>query len=291
MRVSDTVEFVGKSLVQHGPLNRRIYVLDLDPWEISCTLRTLDSLAGEKGYSKIIVKVPEQSLDFFRGNGYIVEAEIPGFFSGVTRAYFMAKFLDPERQAVPDRDRIDSVLASCRAAEPSEERRDLPAGMEILKSRPEDAEQLAALYLEVFSTYPFPIGDPGFLRQGMEADTRYFHVTCRGTVIAASSFEFSRLAGTAEMTDFAVLPEYRGSGLSGFLLRRMEREAQQTGILLAYTIARAVNLPVNRLFAGAGYRYAGLLAGNTNICGSFESMNVWYKRFSSPSDQSAEVNA
>jgi hypothetical protein len=34
---------------------------------------------------------------------------------------------------------------------------------------------------------------------------------------------------------------------------------------------------MNITFARAGYRYAGTLVNNTQICGQLESMNVWYK--------------
>jgi hypothetical protein len=46
---------------------------------------------------------------------------------------------------------------------------------------------------------------------------------------------------------------------------------------IAYTIARSLSYPVNSLFSRAGYSFGGTLVKNTNICGSFESMNVWYK--------------
>jgi hypothetical protein len=47
---------------------------------------------------------------------------------------------------------------------------------------------------------------------------------------------------------------------------------------LAYTIARAIFRPINAVFAGAGYQFGGLLKNNTNISGSMESMNVWYRK-------------
>ncbi|MEN6609449.1 MAG: putative beta-lysine N-acetyltransferase [Methanoregulaceae archaeon] len=285
---ADTVEYLGKSLIQHGPLNQRVYVLDLDPEEVTYTIQALDGLALEKGYSKIIVKVPEYHLDFFTRNGYTIEAVVPEFFYGLTTGYFLAKFLSPARHIIENRVQIDSILDSCKNTRPAGIKRDLPPGMEVRKSRPGDAEKIAGLYQAVFETYPFPIGDPEFLQQGMSANTHYFHIVYAGAIIAAASFEAAHLAGTAEMTDFAVSSCHRGLGLSGFLLRRMEREAHEMGMTLAYTIARAANLPVNRLFAGADYLYGGTLAGNTNICGAFESMNVWYRKFPEIQDPSGE---
>ncbi|HQA81666.1 MAG TPA: hypothetical protein PLV96_12800 [Methanoregulaceae archaeon] len=47
---------------------------------------------------------------------------------------------------------------------------------------------------------------------------------------------------------------------------------------LAYTIARAKSYSINITFARGGYEYGGLLPNNTNISGTIEDMNVWYKR-------------
>jgi hypothetical protein len=58
----------------------------------------------------------------------------------------------------------------------------------------------------------------------------------------------------------------------------METKMKKEGILLAYTIARAISRPINGTFAKAGYQFAGMLTNNTNICGSLENMNVWYRR-------------
>jgi hypothetical protein len=35
---------------------------------------------------------------------------------------------------------------------------------------------------------------------------------------------------------------------------------------------------MNSVFGNCGYRYAGLLKNNSQICGSIQSMTVWYQR-------------
>jgi putative beta-lysine N-acetyltransferase len=84
-------------------------------------------------------------------------------------------------------------------------------------------------------------------------------------------------SGNTEMTDFATLPEYRGKGLSAFLLRLMESEVKKRQIKTTYTIARAPSFGMNITFSKMGYSYSGTLINNTNIFGHFENMNVWYK--------------
>jgi beta-lysine N6-acetyltransferase len=111
----------------------------------------------------------------------------------------------------------------------------------------------------------------------MAQGVRYFCVRIGETIAAVSSAEVHAGEGNVEMTDFATLPEYRGRGLSGYLLGRMEAAMRTAGIRTAYTIARAASLPMNLVFARAGYAYGGTLVNNTGICGGLESMHVWHK--------------
>jgi putative beta-lysine N-acetyltransferase len=112
----------------------------------------------------------------------------------------------------------------------------------------------------------------------MEGPIRYFIIRKSYQLAAVASCEIDAENLNAEVTDFATDTQFRGMGFAGILLHAMETEMKKEGILLAYTIARATSRPINITFAGAGYHFGGLLPNNTNICGSLESMNVWYKR-------------
>jgi putative beta-lysine N-acetyltransferase len=105
----------------------------------------------------------------------------------------------------------------------------------------------------------------------------YFGIEIDKRFIALSSAEMDTVSKNVEMTDFATLPKFRGSNLSGLLLVAMEKEMRSRGIQTAYTIARAISPGINMTFAKAGYTYGGRLINNTNISGQIESMNVWYK--------------
>ncbi len=83
---------------------------------------------------------------------------------------------------------------------------------------------------------------------------------------------------SAEMTDFATLPDYRGFSLASHLLSEMEQNIVDEGIETGFTIARAASIGMNVTFAKGGYEYSGRLRNNTNISGDIESMNVWYKK-------------
>jgi len=111
----------------------------------------------------------------------------------------------------------------------------------------------------------------------MAYNVDYFAVEKEGKLIALSSAEMDAQGSNAEMTDFATLPENRGQGLARCLLQEMEAAMNRRGIQTAYTIARAASAGMNITFAQLGYQFGGLLINNTQISGSIESMNVWYK--------------
>jgi putative beta-lysine N-acetyltransferase len=79
------------------------------------------------------------------------------------------------------------------------------------------------------------------------------------------------------MTDFATLPPHRKQGLARALLAHMDRCAADAGVRVSFTIARALSFGMNITFRRRGYRFGGTLINNTQIAGSLESMNVWYR--------------
>ncbi|MFO7653051.1 MAG: putative beta-lysine N-acetyltransferase [Candidatus Krumholzibacteriia bacterium] len=274
----DVVERLGGSLVQHGPYNDRIYLIELDPDDVPDIVDQLDELRRENDYAKVFAKVPAPLAEPFQQAGYRREAMVPGFFNGEDDGLFLARFHDDERRVDP---RADEARAVLRLADDkhvaSPEPLTAPGDFVLGEADPEDAEAMASVFREIFPSYPFPIHDPDFLRANMAEDVRYFVARRDGRVVACSSAELDPAARNAEMTDFATLHEARGQGLALHLLDLMEREIPENGIVTAYTIARALSPGMNITFARHGYAYGGTLVNNTNISGHIESMNVWYK--------------
>lgn len=273
----DTVVRRGKSRIQYGHLNNRVYVMHLAPEDIPDIIRYADELAGKEGYSKIFVKVPESAVEIFADNGYITEATVPSFIQGKEPAVFMAKYPDPERRVIRDPPRLTDVLSSAGDHAGECASHSLPEGFSLMRANPDDAEEIAALFSTVFRTYPFPILDPEYLRETMRGSIRYYLVRKATVLAAVASCEVDGENKNAEVTDFATAALFRGRGLAAVLLRTIESDLRNEGVLLAYTIARASSQPMNNTFAGAGYQFGGMLPNNTNICGSLECMNVWYK--------------
>ncbi|MDD5133941.1 MAG: putative beta-lysine N-acetyltransferase [Phycisphaerae bacterium] len=278
--MSDKIETMGNSVIQHGPENSRIYLMKVGGADVPEIVGKLEKLAQKKSYSKIFAKVPLQLKPFFREEDYKAEAMVPGFYQGRDEAVFLAKFLSKERELEPKTDEISANLTIARSKAKQRTDTDIKS-FRIKKAEPGDAENISGVFKRVFETYPFPVHDVGYIKDTMRGHICYFCAVEKDTkkIAAVSSAEIDATEKNVEMTDFATLPAYRGNGLAGALLERMESEMATMGIKKAYTIARALSVGVNILFARAGYEYAGTLINNTNICGQIESMNVWHKSF------------
>lgn len=275
---TDKIINVGKSTIQHGEYNDRIYLMHLAPEDLPQILQTLDQIGEENDYSKIFAKVPQIALSDFEKNGYVVEAKIPTYFEGKGPAFFMAKYMKESRRQAHSKKRIADVLDNAQKITPPEQLPQSVSGYGVSVCRPSEANEMAKVYGIVFDSYPFPIYDPAYIRETIEENVVYFAVRHRGEIVALSSAEMDTHARAAEMTDFATLPEFRGKSLATVLLGRMEEEMRSRDIPTVYTIARAMSFGMNAVFAKHGYVFDGTLINNTNISGQIESMNVWWKK-------------
>ncbi len=275
--MTDTIEKIDNSLIQHGPVNSRVYLMKLSGQDLPDVAFKIDVLAQRQGYTKIFVKVPLQVKPLFAEIGYVQEASIPQFYEGQVDAVFLAKYLDPERQIDPDQRQIDDILALAAEKSTAPTPPQPADGIDIRIASEDDVDTLAAVYREVFESYPFPIHDPAYLRETMRSHVRYFCAVESGRIIAVSSAEMDRTAQNVEMTDFATLPDCRGKSIARRLLAVMEDHMRDDGMKTFYTIARALSAGMNVTFARCGYTFGGTLVNNTNICGKIESMNVWHK--------------
>ncbi len=278
MQPSDSVITYGKSILQHGPFNNRIYFITLAQDDLPGIIRFADELAEKEAYSKIVGKVPASSAGLFARAGYIAEASIPAFFQGKEEAVFMAKYTDPARRESKGLDKQTEMLAVVQNHTAHRKEGYLSEGFTLRPAQTDDAENLAALFQRAFPTYPFPIFDPEYLKKNMQDNVRYFLIMEGEKIVAAAASEIDESSLTAEMTDFASDPLYRGSGFAGFLLSEMEKAMRLEGIITGYTIARSVSIPMNAVFAGGGYKFGGMLPNNTNISGSIENINICYKK-------------
>ena len=274
----DRIERLGNSLIQHGKGNDRVYLMKLKDADPSRVIERLETLAEANAYSKIFAKVPARAREDFLEAAYEIEARVPNFFGGREDGLFLGKYLAEWRREDEAEARAKKVLsASLEKAGGGSGGRPLPADTELREMTVADTPAMADFYGEVFDTYPFPIFDPAYLEETMQSHIRYFGVFRGGAIQALASSETDVAQKNVEMTDFATTPPERGKGLAAELLRQMEDAMRGEGFVTAYTIARAESFGMNIAFAKGGYAFGGRLTNNTNIGGSLESMNVWFK--------------
>ena len=278
--MQDKIEKIGNgSIIQHGQLNKRIYLMKLDSTDCPSTIiQQINKLARENGYTKIFCKIPAYAAPLFLANGFLPEAQIPAFYNNKETAFFVSKFLSSDRLLEIETDRLvdlNKILQdkdSITLTKPIE----VPE-VKIRKLEKEDYEQITEIYREVFVTYPFPIYNPGFVLKSIQNGTQYFGAEAEGLLVALASAEVDEKGKNAEMTDFATLPQHRGRSLALLLLSTMEKSMKEQGITTLYTIARLNSLGMNKTFLKLNYTYSGTLIKNTHIAGKIESMNVLYK--------------
>lgn len=275
----DKVEHIGKSIIQHGKYNNRIYLMKLNPDDFPEILERMKALAIQKSYTKIFAKIPSWYLSEFQLEGFKEEAQIPKFYNGDKTVCFISRFLDNQRFEISDE--IKKEIDSCLELALNKK-----GGIILLNKDPsstlrklckEDISKLSKLYAKIFKSYPFPIFEKKYLAEAMDNNVIYFGIFKANKLIAASSAEMDIISENAEMTDFATDPEFKGNNLSLILLRAMENEMMNRNIKTVYTIARSLSRGMNITFAKQDYEYSGTLVNNTNISGNIESMNVWYK--------------
>ena len=269
----DKIETIHGSVIQHGFHNDRIYLMHLHGKTAGTLIPILDRMAKAHGYGKIFAKISADHWKAFKFAGYTKEAVIPSFFRGTTDGLFIAKFFSTERQMTNNQIKYGEMEGVSPIEEPTG--KSIPP---IVACSPADAEALATIYRRVFKSYAFPIDRPEYLESMMRKNVFYFCIRDNQFIVAAAAAEIDSANMVSEMTDFATLPEYRGRGLAGSLLDRLDDEVRLRGMKTAYTIARADSKDMNRVFLNRAYRYAGRLINNTQIGGRIRSMTVWYKR-------------
>lgn len=274
--MTDRVELLQGVKLQHGKNNDRVYIMSFPSGEGDKAATVATELARQNGYGKIFAKVPADEYAVFKAADFRSEAKIPGYFDGRSDALFMCRYFDKKRAGMPVQEQSFYNLLPYPHVK-NAGKADLNREYALCLLSPVDLEALAGLYRTVFTDYPFPVFDPAYLLKSLEW-TMYVGVFNRqGRLIAAASAEIDTVNKNAEVTDFAVHPDFRGQGLALRLLQELEFNLKDQGIKTAYTIARLKEPAMNATFAKSAYEYTGTLVQNTRIMTGIESMNVWYK--------------
>lgn len=271
----DKIEKYKETLIHHGDYNDRMYILKFPGEGDKDLVREITGKAISNNYSKVVAKVPKSKLTLFLTTGYKLETTIPRYYKGKEDCCFVSRFLTTERAVFDPEplEKFEQVLSEYKYTD----QKTTQGGTLIRELTEEDAPLMAEVYKQVFETYPFPIFNTDYLIETMRSHVLYVGAFQKNKLIGIASSEMDVQNQNAEMTDFAMLPESRGLGLSKVLLGTMEQNMKDRNMKTLYTMARLNSIPMNKTFLSAGYNYAGTLINNTNIAGGIESLNILYK--------------
>ena len=180
--MQDKIEKIGKgSVVQHGSLNKRVYLMKLKEEDSPFIIPQLNNLSRKYGYTKIFCKVPDWAAPLFYANGFILEAQIPKCYGNKNDAFLVSKFLNSDRLLEIETDQLcefskmllDTGILNKNVFEKS-------SGFVVKSLGENESEQIAEIYREVFLTYPFPIHSAAYIANSMSEDVQYFGIEIKG---------------------------------------------------------------------------------------------------------------
>lgn len=264
----------GLYTVTNDPFNKRIRVDDYYG-NINRIVRTMEKIAADEQYGKIIIKARQEDVVLFLSIGYVLEAIVDHYFSG-NNMYFLCKFLQSERRNSDVWHEEDELLENILSSKLIDSKQSSHE-YSLVKCTENDAEQLADLYKTVFKVYPVPMNNPMYIKKCMREGSVFLAYEHDGKMISAVSAEVNQKYRNAEITDCATLPDYRKFKLMQFLIARLEDELRSRRIYCLYSIARANSYGMNAVFHRLHYMYRGRLANNCYIFEDIEDMNVWVK--------------
>ena len=91
--MSDIIQKIGHSIIQHGKENNRIYLMKYNEVNALSLLEQIEKLGRDNNYNKIVAKVPLFAKNDFEDYGYKKEAYIPNYFNRKDDCFFMCKYL------------------------------------------------------------------------------------------------------------------------------------------------------------------------------------------------------
>ncbi|MBI5392764.1 hypothetical protein HZA96_02750 [Candidatus Woesearchaeota archaeon] len=167
----------------------------------------------------------------------------------------------------------------------------LPVGYSIEKLNDSislaDAEQLAALYKQVFREYMCEFTQDS-VKQLVNGNLVYAARSPEDQLVSIVIAELSSLEVNGrkllvtELSDMATLTDFRGLGLNRFCADKILPQVKHFD--LVYAEARACFYGSNKIFKNLGFEYGGRLIKHCLISsdktieekGNYENLNVWY---------------
>ncbi|MEH7120726.1 putative beta-lysine N-acetyltransferase [Neobacillus vireti] len=257
------------------PFNKRIRVDDYRG-NTKLLLAKADELIDQYQAEKLIIKGRSEDFIQFFEAGFQPEAVVDRYFLG-SDAHFFSKFYTPERKRNENWITEDGMIQSIYQLNRSVNKVIPPQDYELKKADESCADELSALYKQIFQIYPTPLHRPEYVKKTMKDGTIYYVFMYQGKIVSAASAEINAFYKNAELTDCATMTEHRKYGLMKLILQEIETDLMKNGIFCAYSIARALSFGMNAALFQLGYSYRGRFMNNCYIYDKLENMNMWVK--------------
>ncbi|WP_163539465.1 putative beta-lysine N-acetyltransferase [Gracilibacillus sp. YIM 98692] len=259
------------------PISQRIKIYQMPTGEeLNSFLDRLKLVAKDTNCDKLIFYLRDHQTGEIKQHGACYEGKIKGFFNGAT-AYIYALFLDPARHKT---DRLASekkVFDVIQKRQQISTNFELPTGYQMRWADLKDAKQMANLYQTVFQSYPTPMNDPVFIEEMMQSDVYFLVVQHNGMIVSACSADILPHFRSAELSDCATYPEHRAKQLLSYQVAHLIPKVKKMGIRTLFSYSRANSVGMNLVNVKHGFTFGGRMVQNSNIAGSMENMNIWYK--------------
>ncbi len=258
--------------IQDDPYSNRIRCDHPDTSSASELADTLLMLARKKKRGRVMLMAPEELGDeLLERQHFVEEARIPNFYKGKHDCAIISAFSSPTRAQLANPAQVKRVLD---ILEQSPEPRIHPP-VRTERATAEDASQIAALIGATFEEYPTPSSDPDYIQEDILSGTPYRVVRHDDEVVACASADLVPEARSAELTDCATRPDFRGRGMMGALLSGLIEDLKKISYDSAFTLARANQVGMNLVFQRLGFELHGTMAQSCRIGAGIEDMNVW----------------
>ncbi|MED0799942.1 putative beta-lysine N-acetyltransferase [Bacillus inaquosorum] len=262
------------AVLDHDDFNKRIRVVRYDG-AIEKALPDIVAAAKEEDAEKIIVYTKQHDEAVLTKHLFVPEGFLKGYYLGHPACLMVRYLTEKRRQTDSYIEEQETIEALYRTA-PHHHSETTPV-FTMRKAETNDMYQLSMLYKKVFRTYPTPVFDPAYIEKTMNENTMYYVMFDHDRLISAASADSNPGLGHAEITDCAVLPEYRGRSLTSLLIEALEKEMAEKDIFHVFSLARAASSGMNAVLYHSGYQYGGRLINNCYIAEGLENMNIWCK--------------
>ena len=260
--------------------NRRLKVYLVSAEDIRCkTADDIFEMIEKTGFfSKIIIYTADSAKRGWSDLSFRHEGTIYDFFPDGKDAHLWCRYTDQNRASYMDREFHDHVVQLANKKEVIKTNDTLKDFGRI--AAPGDSSAISAILQETFTDYSSEIS-ADLIKKHIATHKSVYRVfeMENGRFSAVVSAELDHGKHSAEITDCATLPAFRGRGVMTRLIHTIVLDVKtRYRITSLYSLVRAGEIGMNCVFRKLGFAFTGRRVNNCHMPTGWESMNIWCKK-------------